>query len=311
MRSYRVVLSAAVCALGAIAGCNDSNPDDREDARASRTAPAAETPLDTPEKLLRKVLALASNKRYEEVGELVLPLRLADVGPAPREPRPRDSARDVRGEILEGIRAAAATGEFAYSNKALLAVVTNHLDRFGRVPEEMLEEWAAGKGLGRDKAVQAAARAGGKDLLCFRRQGAFILLRKVRGEYRLQYWENLNAVLGESASRLAPPRAARRYHDIEPVTVKLAGDGKFVKAAASLVTDSRHAAAVEMLLRTRRQAVRNWLEGFLAGKRPADLADDAARKKLAAEVRAGINRLLSLRGKAQIESVVFRELTVR
>jgi flagellar basal body-associated protein FliL len=291
--------------VGVLAGCNGRK--ERRDAPQTAPAPPRDEPsaIDTPEKLLRKVLALASNKRYDELAEHIVPLRLT---PPPGSPTPRATPQDVRAEILEGIRSRKKTGDFAYSSEALLAIVTNHLDRLGPVPAELLESWAAGKGLGRDENLQAAAKAGGKDLLCFRRSGTFILMRKAGERLRLAYWKDLNRILGDAATAAAD---TRRYHDLEPITAKLKKGGRFVRASISLVIDAEKADVLEKLLRTKKEAVRQWLDAFLAEQDPARLAEKAKRQELQAEIRTGLNRALNLEGRPQIDAVTIRELTVQ
>ena len=296
-----------LCAIGLLVGCNGRQ--ERPDRAQSAPSPEREAPnpIDTPEKLLRKVLALASNKQYGELADHLAPLHLKRP-PRGAAPAARDEPRDIGPEILEGIRTRKKTGDFAYSNKALLAILTNHLDRIGPVPEEMLEHWASGKGLGQDRAVQAAAKSGGRDLRCFARSGAFILMKNVGGQYRLAYWKNLNRVLGAAATAAAE---ASRYHDLEPITVKLRSGGKFVRAAVSLVTRADRADDFQKLLRTKKENVREWMGSFLAEQDPGDLAEKAKHEALKREIRDRLNRLLTPKGEPQIDAVVFRELTVQ
>jgi len=306
MKHWRVVM-LLVCAAGVPAGCDGRKESRDKPQTAPAPARAEPDPMDTPERLLRKVLALAGNKRYEELAEHIVPLR-RKAAPAPAHPPARAEPQDLRAEILEGIRSKKKAGEFAYSNEALLAIVANHLDRIGPVPDEMLEYWAAGKGLGQDGALRQAAKSKGRDLCCFRRSGAFILMQKLDGQYRLAYWRDINQVLGEAAT---VPADTRRYHDLEPLTVKVKQNGRFVRAAVSLVTQPKDADVLQNLLRTKEEDVRQWLMAFLAGQKPEDLADKANRDKLQNEIRAGLNRLLYPQGEPRIDAVIFRELTVQ
>ena len=181
--------------LACIAGGCDREKT-RDEPKPPPSAPAGQVPaaIDTPEKLLRKIHALASHKRYEEIAPHVLPLRLtASTG----EATAGEKFTDVRAQLIEGIRAKHKTGDFAYSDEALLAVLTNHLDRIGPVPKDLLESWAAGQHLGNDTTLRETAKTRSASLRCFRLSGAFILMMEVWGEYRLLFWRGLNGVLGE------------------------------------------------------------------------------------------------------------------
>ena len=175
-------------------GCDREKSPDPPAAPTSEPATRPRTVLDTPEKLLRKIHALASHKRYEEIAPHVLPLRLkTSIGPAPAG----EKFTDVRAQLIEGIRDKKKSGDFAYSDEALLAVLTNHLDRIGPVRRDQLESWAAGEDLGRDTTLRETAKTRPAALRCCRISGAFILMMDVAGEYRLLFWRGLNGVLGE------------------------------------------------------------------------------------------------------------------
>lgn len=175
-------------------GCDREKARDEPKPTPSAPASQARTAIDTPEKLLRKIHALASNKRYEEIAPHVLPLRLkTSIGPAPAG----EKFTDIRAQLIEGIRDKKKTADFAYSDEALLAVLTRHLDRIGPVPKDLLESWAAGEDLGRDTTLRETAKTRPAALRCCRISGAFILMMDVWGEYRLLFWRGLNGVLGE------------------------------------------------------------------------------------------------------------------
>jgi hypothetical protein len=140
--------------------------------------PGCSRTVDTPEKLLLKIQALAKKQKYEELREYIYPLVLSN-----------SNYQDL---MVDGIKEKKKWGECAFSEEALAAVIANHLDGFHEIPREMREIVMEEV---QNVDLRKIVRERPQDFLVLEYKEATITVVKIAEEYKLLYWESMNSVL--------------------------------------------------------------------------------------------------------------------
>lgn len=152
---------------------------------------AAELAAKTPEQLFRSILARAINRCYDEIRPLVVTI--------PGDERMRDAGyRDSWDLAIEMFKTQAypSNGDFAYSNAGLEVLIEQHLDKFGRMPAEYHSRLQQEEPYASVADVQEALENDPDGFLVMTHNGVNVVVVRVRGKYRLLFWEHLPKLAG-------------------------------------------------------------------------------------------------------------------
>ena len=157
----------------------------------SDSTDAGELTTRTPEKLFRSILALSKDQCFEKIRPLLVSI--------PSDERMRDAGyRDSQDMAIEMIKAQAypSNGDMAYSNAGLEVLIEQHLDKFSTMPSKFHKRMREEDPYASVPDVQETLENDPDGFMMMAYSGVNIIVVRVRGNYRLLFWEHLPRLAG-------------------------------------------------------------------------------------------------------------------
>ncbi len=138
--------------------------------------------IEDAQEILKKIYQTCSEKNYEKLKNYIYPFYHEGMG----------YTSDL---IIEGIIENDNRGDYAYSYEALTIIISSYLNEIKPISKNYLEQlFLSGGQFALDTTLKTIAQKSPEDIMILDKE-VLIVMVKVKNEWKLLFWENMNKVI--------------------------------------------------------------------------------------------------------------------